>query len=69
MSITLKEKMASFSLEFREEVYRFAKELSARENPQKPAGDVGKPAAQPAKSSGPVASVAIGRHCHARYAK
>ena len=42
MSITLKEKMESFSPEFREEVYKFAKELSDRENSRKPAGNSGK---------------------------
>ncbi|MCY4039139.1 MAG: hypothetical protein OXF09_06750 [Hyphomicrobiales bacterium] len=42
MSITLKEKMESFSPEFREEVYKFAKELSDRENSRKPVGNSGK---------------------------
>ena len=69
MSITLKEKMASFSPEFREEVYKFAKELSDRENPQKSKGNVSKSTARPAKSNRSVTPVESGRHYQARPAK
>ena len=69
VSITLKEKMASFSPEFREEIYKFAKELSARESPRKSVGDASESTARPAKSNGSVTAVESGRHYHARPAK
>lgn len=59
--------MASFSPEFREEVYKFAEELSAKENASRKSGDgADKPTAQLAKNNKPVVPVESDRHYHTR---
>lgn len=57
MSITLKEKMATFSPKFREEVYKFARELSVREKASQQSEDnANESATRPTKGAGVAAS-------------